>query len=550
MNRRPVHATVPFVVVAAGAFVYLLGSALLYQRDLSPHLHDEHSYLIQAHMLARGRLWMPPLPDGLGDFFESFHLLVKPVYASIYFPGTALLYVPGVWLGIGPWVTSLLICATVASAMFALVDRLLGRRYAWLAALMFIATPQVRMNSTSILSHLPAMLAGVLIVLLWIRWRESKSLTAVGLLGAALGWAAIVRPYDLLAYAVPVGAFVLIELFRPTTCHPERSEGSPVSGRRRSFAALRMTRVSATLAVMVTAAAPFACLQLVLNHATTGEWLTTPYRSYVDQFQPGSTLGFPPVPERSPDTKLPQKIDLYYQWARPQLEAHRPANVFHQLVGERLPLVGPATLTSKLLLILIPFGIWAAVRDRRLLVIALVPFLFLALYALNPYFIGYYPIVICPAVIVLVLAGCKQLARVAPQTKLVERSLILVVGVRSLFALPEVRFDYRPEQNDIADLARAVNAEIEQRVTAPAVILFRYAPGPLFHFEPVYNDDVAWPLDASVIRAHDLGPERNAKLFDYLAQHDPARDVWLLDRHNYELAHLGRVDELRARAPR
>lgn len=527
MSPRRVHPALPLVVVAAGAFAYLLGSAMLYQRDLSPHLHDEHSYLIQARMLARGRLWMPPLPDGLGEFFESFHLLVTSVYASIYFPGTALMYVPGVWTNVPYWLTSLLICAATAAALFALVDRLLGRKYAWLAALMFVATPQVRMNSTSILSHLPAMLAGVLIVLTWTRWRESKKLTTAALLGAVLGWSAIVRPYDLLAYAIPVGTCVLSEL---------RTDGA--------------RRGSIVLVTMALAAAPFVSLQLTLNHATTGEWLTTPYRSYIDQFQPGSSLGFPPVPDERPQTNLQQKLDLYYNWSRPQLEAHRPANVVKQLFKDRLKLLGPATLTSNFLVILIPFGIWAAVRDLRIAVVAIVPFLFMALYALNPYFIGYYPIVICPAVIVLVLAGCRQLTRIVPNAKIVERYAVFAITGLSLFALPEFRFDYRPEQNDIANLARAVNAEIDERVKPPAVVLFRYAPGPLFHYEPVYNDDVAWPFDARVIRAHDLGAERDVKLFDYLAQHDPSREVWLLDRLNYELTRLGRVDELRGRSPR
>ena len=37
-------------------------------------------------------------------------------------------------------------------------------------------------------------------------------------------------------------------------------------------------------------------------------------------------------------------------------------------------------------------------------------------------------------------------------------------------------------------------------VDAPAVVLFRYAPGEKLYEEPVYNSDVIWPDDRLVIR--------------------------------------------------
>src|ERR1019366_10575966 len=91
--------------IAAGAMsaLYLLVTAHQQRRSRLPYLHDEFSYLIQAHQLAIGRLWMTAHP--IGEFFDSFQLFVRPVYASIYFPGTAILYVPGVWLHLPAWVT-------------------------------------------------------------------------------------------------------------------------------------------------------------------------------------------------------------------------------------------------------------------------------------------------------------------------------------------------------------------------------------------------------------------------------------------------------------
>ena len=51
--------------------------------------------------------------------------------------------------------------------------------------------------------------------------------------------------------------------------------------------------------------------------------------------------------------------------------------------------------------------------------------------------------------------------------------------------------------------------EAPKAVQQPAIILFRYRTGDNVNEEPVYNVDVMVPDDAPIIRAHDLGPQRN-----------------------------------------
>src|ERR1700722_5949128 len=94
-SRLPSRWKWSSVAAAVAAVAYLLATAWQQHRQLAPLLHDEFSYLTQAHQLAHGRLRMPSHP--LAAFFDSFQLIVHPVYASIYFPGTAMLYVPGIW---------------------------------------------------------------------------------------------------------------------------------------------------------------------------------------------------------------------------------------------------------------------------------------------------------------------------------------------------------------------------------------------------------------------------------------------------------------------
>ena len=96
-----------FAVVVLAHF---LTSAWLGERFLFPYFHDEQMYLLQARMLASGYVALPQHP--CAEFFDTFYVFVKPVYSSMYFPGTALAYVPAVLLGLPFTVWPLLITTT------------------------------------------------------------------------------------------------------------------------------------------------------------------------------------------------------------------------------------------------------------------------------------------------------------------------------------------------------------------------------------------------------------------------------------------------------
>src|SRR5688572_32940594 len=59
-HPSPRARLVTAIAVAFVSFAYLAFTAHRQQRYLGPHWHDEHAYLLQAHMLAlEARLWMP-----------------------------------------------------------------------------------------------------------------------------------------------------------------------------------------------------------------------------------------------------------------------------------------------------------------------------------------------------------------------------------------------------------------------------------------------------------------------------------------------------------
>jgi hypothetical protein len=537
----PARIAIALLLSIACAF-YLFVTARDEGIPLNLKYQDEFSYMIQTRMLAEGHLFLPSHP--CADFFDTIYVLAHPVYASMYFPGAALMFVPTVWLHLPYYAGPLAASGLAAGALYLVIAEVLDGASGLLAVLLLLSLWRFRMLSIMMMSQPPALCLGLIMTFAWLRWRINHHWGWALLGGAASGWAVITRPADALCFAVV--------LLVPTVMDWYTRPG-------------RLSELGKSAVVAILAAAPFLGLQLKFNHEVTGEWLKSPFTLYTEQFYPGIGFGFgnSSAPDRHV-SDLPQKQMLYDRFSHMFQHPHRWVDI-PSLFMQRLQfLLSDGILDSiAFLWFFLPLSLLALPNRLTWAVWGTFP-VFLLIYTGYAFFLPHYFTTVFPAIVILLVLPIRVLSDAFPKRQATVRtSLGLATIALAVVSLPQFDILLLDQPFRAAELQR-INQKLAQDVVPPAVVMFHFNFNTMMdgkphsdapELEPVYNFDVAWPDDAPIIRAHDRNVDisavgkrgdRDLALYEYYLRVDPRRVFYLYDRHigGGRLTRLGTAAEM------
>jgi hypothetical protein len=488
-------------VIALFLFVTVLRLVLLGQLPVpNPGIHDEFSYLLMGDTFVHGRLANPPHP--LWRSFETFHVLWFPTYASKYPPAQGLVLALGQLLG-NPWIGVLLSAAAMAAAFVWMLQAWMPVRWALLTGLLAalrLCVASYWMNSYW--GGAVAAVGGALVLGVFGRIKGRPSLVMGILLGLGVAVLFNSRPYESVFFCIPVGAAVILWLWR---------EFKDAETRR---AALCFVVFPASLILLFT-----GCLMARYNWRVTGHAAAPPY-AYDARLHDGAAMFIWQTPKPAIHYDNAEMENFYNQYER--LAYDRSWATFKTVFQDKWEHCSLAFLWPACWLLL-P-GVFFLHRDARLR---------LPLFTLLAVLLGYCLVVwpgphyLAPAA-AIVFAALVQSIRHLRTIRIFGRPIGVALS-RTIFLALVVDVSLLVAQrlgdsqgwggwglSDRADLLHDLESKPGKHV-----VLVRYSPDHSVHEEWVFN---AADIDASkVVWARDLPGEVNDQLFRYY----PDRTIWL-----------------------
>lgn len=297
------NAKLALALVAVSALIgCLLVTTILHEPV--PRIHDEFSYMLMADTFSEGRVSNPAPP--LPEFFDTFHVLVRPRYVSKYFPGQGVFMAVGIVLtghpAVGVWLSSALACG----ATVWMLEAWLNTGWALLGGfLMLVQYGIFSYWSQAYWGGMVAALGGALFFGALRRLWERLSWGNAVWLGMGIVILVNSRPLEGLLAAFPATALLAYRLWRSQRWRQPR------------FWPQLVLPCLAILGLGVFATGAY-------NHAITGSAVKTPYMLHELQYQEAPPLIF-----------LPLRPKLTY--SSPIIQYYYEVNEMKPYVTERVP---------------------------------------------------------------------------------------------------------------------------------------------------------------------------------------------------------------------
>jgi hypothetical protein len=482
-----------------------------------PDIHDEFSHLLAADTFASGRATNPS--PVMWPHFESFHIIVRPTYMSMYPPAQGLVLGVGTCLG-HPWTGVLLSVALMFAAICWMLQGWFSPGWAFLGGM--LAVLRFGLTGYWINSYMGGAVAatgGALILGAFPRLVRTARIQHALLMALGLVLLANSRPYEGLVLSLPIGLTLLGQLLIT----------------RRGGGNIRILRTLLPIVLVLTLAG-FAMGYYFWR--VTGSPVRLPYE--VNR----ATYATAPIflwqsPHPDPAYRHATMRDFYDGLERAvyDREIQTPYNLIILKVAFAIALLafyfGP---TLFLPIIMRP----RTLVDRRLRLLSIAGATHLVGLTVEVFFLPHYAAPMTAIILALVIQALRHLRlwrwKNQPAGTFLVRTLPLVcagtLAIRLLASglglpLTETNLWWARLMPSQRGLERAhVLARLE-RMPGRHLVIVRYRPDydPIQQIEWVYNRA---DIDhAKVIWARDMGPAQNRPLLD----HYRGRHVWILETH-------------------
>lgn len=480
-------------------------------------VHDEFSYLLMSDTFAHGRFTNPTHP--MWVHFETFHVIQKPTYASMYFPAQGLFLAAGqvmfhhpFW---GVWITAGLMCGAICwmlQGWLAPIWALLGG----MLAVIRLATFSYWANTY--FGGNVAALGGALVLGAFPRIKRNQRTRDAVLMGIGLALLANSRPYEGLFFSLPIGLLLVLWFWRK---HRDNfKEG--------------FFRLVFPLALVLSIT---AALMLYYFWRVTGNPFRTPFSVNLATYDPVPYFPWESV-KRWPIYRHEIMRHFYTGWLLDYYEfgrSHPMMAVLIKLASFWCFYLGPLfTMPLLMLAIVLPRGF--SLRDinsqtRILLVVAAVTLIGVMLPVFtNPH----YAAPITAAVYALLLAVLQRIrhwrCHGKPTGLAIVRSVptlaVTLLVIISLGSILKIQRRSMPQTWCSPYQQRwerpVIQARLEQ-LLGRQLVLVRYSPDHDPRSSWVAN--VADIEGSKIVWANDMGPKQNHELMNYFKD----RKVWLVE---------------------